>query len=114
MVARIQNPGGIFNDQIAHIGDDRRARIVVAGILCLLIAYVGCGLRFWSRHVGKIALWFDDLAILVALLLFSVFTALALVEVDHGLGRHLVLIQNDYVAFAKVSGLQPVLPQERF
>ena len=88
--------------EVAHHGDDKRPQIFAAGIICLVIAYVACLLRLCSRRVARISLAYDDLAILVALLFFSVFVGLVLATVKHGLGRHLIFVVSDIETFAKV------------
>ena len=86
--------------QTAHIRDDKRPNLITCSAICLSAAYVVVGLRLTARRIAHNTLGADDYAILVALILTSVFVSMVLLDVHYGLGRHLILITS-FPAFGK-------------
>jgi len=86
--------------QQAHINDDKQPDLYIAGIICLIAAYIFVGLRFLSRKLGGIKLELDDWCIVLALFFSSTFFASTFIYVHYGGGKHAILITKP-VPFAK-------------
>ena len=90
-----------FEYQLEHINDNLQPQIHTAGILCMIAAFCAVGLRFLSRHIARAGLGSDDYTILVALFFATSWVVLIFIEIENGLGRHIVVSKN-IIAFAKV------------
>ena len=90
--------------QMAHVNDNQQPHINIAGILCLITAVFAVGLRLYSRYVARAGIGPDDITILVALFFTIAFIVLIFIEVQNGLGRH-IIVAPSVVAFAKVCSL---------
>lgn len=96
--------------QMAHRNDTRVRPMLAAFISCLVIPYIGVGLRFLSRRISNTRLGKDDLLILVSLVtgrhpagnyvadcaqpFTTCFVAVDLLAVRYGLGHHEVAVAD--------------------
>jgi hypothetical protein len=85
----------------ANDHDDLREPLIVGHSVCFAVAVVSVLLRFWVRRLTKNSLGMDDWMILAGMLSTGVYTALNIVMITHGMGRHIWWL-DDAMAFTKV------------
>ena len=61
-----EDPGQIAY-QRAHTGDNRTPETIAAQTVCLVIAFLGVGLRFTERRLARATITTDDYLIILAL-----------------------------------------------
>lgn len=83
-----------IEQQAEHYTDNLQPQINVAGACCLVAAICAVGLRFAARHAAGSGIGPDDITILIALFFTTAFIALVFVEIQNGLGRHLIMLKN--------------------
>ena len=47
--------------------DDRGPQLIATGLTTAILATYAVGMRFWSRKMSKVNLWWDDWIILLSL-----------------------------------------------
>ncbi|KAL2038022.1 hypothetical protein N7G274_009242 [Stereocaulon virgatum] len=80
--------------QETHLGDDRRATIIVPNVVFIVAAMVAVILRFESRRIARIELKADDWWIAGGLILTTAFIISYSMSVKYGMGKHAILITD--------------------
>lgn len=79
-----------------EIAADRGPRIIAGNLVVAIIATIAVGLRFLARTVKSGTYGVDDWLILAALPFGWGMAIATIISVQHGLGRHLIVMEELY------------------